>query len=68
MWLHILGERHDEIPHRVNMHEVDVNKKKQGTTSRFLLLLTSHPAILHQHKHVSDVRGLPLWVVHKQVQ
>jgi hypothetical protein len=63
VWLQILGERHDDIlhevnVHKVNVHAVDVNNKTQGMTSRLLLLLlTLHLAILRQHKHV---RGLPL--------
>jgi hypothetical protein len=66
VWLQILGEGHDEIlyeanVHEVNVHAVDVNNKTQGMTSRLLLLLlTLHPAIPRQHKHVPDLRGLPL--------
>jgi hypothetical protein len=58
--LQILGERHDEILHEVNVHAVDVSNKTQDMTSRLLLLLTLHPAIFRQHKHVPDVRRLPL--------
>jgi hypothetical protein len=64
-WLQILGERHDEILHEVNVHgvnvhAVDVSNKTKDMTSRLLLLLlllTLHPAIFRQHKHVPDVRG-----------